>query len=1140
MNIIHTCKVKSKNSLLFLAFLLLTALSVTPVRAQALKDSHITLRVQNETVENVFNKLSQLTQFKFFYDQEVVGNAPRISLDVKNADLTQVLNQITSQSKLYFNRTDRTISVSRQQSGETVQQKQKSKTISGVVVDESGEPIIGASVLVEGTSIGTITNIDGRYSLTDVPESAQLTVSYIGYKSIGLSANDKNLGNITLYEDSKALDEVVVTALGISRKEKNLSYATQVVKADALTQARDLNVANSLSGKVAGLEVSKVSSGLGGSSKISLRGSRSIGGNNQALIVVDGVPIDNSSSTTRSQGSDGKALTGGFDSGDGISSINPSDIESINVLKGASAAALYGSRASNGVLIITTKKGSQQKGLGISYSSSFSADTPSVMLDLQNEYAQGSSGIYNKNTLYNWGPQMTGQIVDHWSNNPDNASLQYALTPQKNNIKDFFNTGLNWSNSVGVSMGGEKYQARFSLNNDYATGIVPNNKLNRTSASLRLNAKLHKKIDLDTKISYTNQTIDGKPWTGENIFNPVRQLYSMPRNISLNDAKVFEYVDTSNGIKTRQHFWLPGGEGLSQNPYWVVNRNVRTDERNKILAMGALKWNIVENLSLMLRSSVDYYHDSGDFKLYNDTYQRAPKGNYMVDFYDSFELNNDFLLTYNKTFNEDWIFDVNVGGSTFYQNKRGVSYSNTELLAENLFSQTNAKSLVADNSLYRRKLNSLYAFAQVTYKGFLTLDVTGRNDWSSTLPKENASYFYPSVGLSLVLSDALSLPSWFTFAKTRVSLAQVGNDTDPFIVNPTYNYVAGGNNGYVYQSSTLPAVTLKPETTSSFEVGVDVRFLNNRLGLDFSWYKSNTFNQLISVPMPLASGYVNSFINAGNVENKGIELKLYATPIQLKEFSWTTQFNFSRNVNIIRELTDNVKQISLGTEDFIANIVAVEGGAFGDIYVRGFERNQQGEILVNSNGLPKLTSKKTVKAGNVAPDWSGGWMNTFNYKGFSLNVLIDTKQGGEIISFTDAVLTGYGLTAKTLAGRTDGITFPGVLDSGEINTKQVSAESLWTSLGGRNSPVGEAFVSDASYIRLREISFSYSLPQSLLSKLPFYTLSIGAFGKNLCFFQNKAKTFDPEMTVGTGNNQGLEAFALPSTRTFGINLNLSF
>lgn len=1098
--------------------------------------SQITVSFKDQPLRAALKQIEQVSDYKFFYNESLPDLDRKVSLNVQNATIDQTMQQLLEKTALSY----------KQEQGNVIalidkpsQNVSPTKKISGVVVDEKGEPVIGATVMVKGTENGGITNVDGEYSLMNVPGNATISISYIGYKTVDLKANSNALARVVLKEDSEMLDEVVVTALGISRKEKNLSYATQSVSGGELQQVRDLNVVNSLSGKVAGLEISKVSSGLGGSSKISLRGNRSISGNNQALIVVDGVPIDNTSSTTRSQGSDGKALTGGFDSGDGISSINPSDIESVNVLKGASAAALYGSRASNGVIIITTKKGSTGQGLGVTYSSSFSVDAPNIMLDLQDEYGQGSGGQYNKNTLYNFGPRMQGQMVEHWSNNPDYAEKEYAFVPQPNNVKDFFNTGMNWSNSVGISTGNEKTQARFSLNHDYATGIVPNNRLNRASASLRLNSKLSNRVEVDAKINYMNQKIKGKPWTGENIFNPVRQVYSMPRNIVLDDAKTFEYTDPSS-LKNLQHFWLPGGADLSQNPYWVVNRNTRVDERNKILAMGSIKWTIIDGLSLMLRSSVDYYHDAGEFKLYNDTYQRAPNGDYILDSYDSFEWNNDFLLTYTKTINKDWNFDVNFGGSTFYQNRKGSSYSNTELLAENLFSQSNAKNLTGSNSLYRRKLNSLYAFAQVTYKGFLTLDVTGRNDWSSTLPKSSFSYFYPSVGLSAVLSDILHMPSWFNFAKIRASYAQVGNDTDPFIINQTYTYTSGGNNGYVYQSNKLPAIDLKPEKTGSFEIGVDVRFFGDRLGLDFAYYNSNTTNQLISIPMPLPSGYASRFINAGKVQNTGVEIKLYGTPIEIKDFSWTTQFNFSKNDNKIKELTDDVKTITLGSEDFIANVVAEEGGSFGDIYVRGFQRNENGDVLVGSNGLPKLTSKKTVKVGNSTPDWSGGWANTFRYKNLSLNVLIDTKQGGQIVSFTDAVLTGYGLTAKTLTGREGGLVFPGVLDSGEKNTKEINSEALWTTLGGRNNPAGELFVYDASFIRLKEISLSYSFSKSTLGKLPINGLTIGVYGKNLCFLQNKAGIFDPEMTVGTGNNQALEAFSLPSTRTFGVNLNVSF
>lgn len=472
--------------------------------------------------------------------------------------------------------------------------------------------------------------------------------------------------------------------------------------------------------------------------------------------------------------------------------------------------------------------------------------------------------------------------------------------------------------------------------------------------------------------------------------------------------------------------------------------------------------------------------------------------------------------------------------------KKGSDYSNTELLTDNLFSQSNAKALVGSNSLYRRKLNSLYGFAQITYKNFLTLDVTGRNDWSSTLPQKNFSYFYPSVGLSSVLSDIFSMPEWFDFAKLRLSYAQVGNDTDPFIINETYSYVSGGNNGFIYRSQTLPALDLKPEKTTSYEAGIDLRFFENRFGVDMSWYKTNTLNQLISVPMPLPSGYSNKFINAGNVQNTGYEIRLYGTPIQTPTFSWETQINFSANRNKILELTPEIKTIRISPDDFIVSVVAEEGGSFGDIYVRGFQRNEKGDILVGANGLPLLTSQKTVKVGNSNPKWVGGWSNTFRYKNLSLNILIDTKQSFQIVSFSDAVLTGYGLTHRTLEGRDGSLIVPGVLQDGTVNQQEISSEALWTVLGGRNNPIGEKFVYDASFIRLREISISYSLPEQLIEKTAFTKINIGMFGKNLGFLQNNAKVFDPEATIGTGSNQAVEAFGLPTTRSVGINVNISF
>lgn len=1027
------------------------------------------------------------------------------------------------------------------------------RTITGTVSNAStAEKLGGVSVAVKGTNQGAFTDANGNYSVNISNDQAVLIFSYIGFLSQEVSVTGKTVINLELVEQDLQSDEVVITALGISREKKTLTYSAQNINTETLSQARDLNLANSLSGKIAGVVVSRSSSGLGGSARVILRGNRSITGNNQPLYVIDGIPIDNS-------GGSPSSAFGGRDAGDGISNINPDDIETMTVLKGASATALYGARANNGAIVITTKKGASRQGIGVSLNSSFQTERLIELIEFQNEFGQGNGGVYNPRGEQNWGPALDGKSVPNWSPDPKNAGTTIPFDKNPDNYKDFYGTGYNWANTLALNAGNDRTQAYFSYTWTDAQGIVETNKLQRHNANLRVTSKFGEKLVFDSKINFISQDVDNRQFTGEAFQNTQRHILRIPRNISLDMAKVFEYTD-ANG-NNRQHYWNPGSNG-GENPFWTLNRIITVDERTRMIGFGSLTYSITDELKLMVRSGIDRYWDNNDQRYFNDTYTIADNGQYTVVYRDVLELNNDFLLSYNKTLNENFTLSLNFGGSNRHNTVVDHSSSNNGLLKPNLFSLSNARNPSSSRADQERELNSLYGFAQFGYKDFLFLDVTGRNDWSSTLPRDNWSFFYPSVGLTWIVSDMLELPAAISFAKVRASYAEVGNDAPLYLVNQTYTFSQGGPNGYLIRDGVKPFPDLQPELTKSVEIGADLRFLENRIGIDFTWYKTNSTNQLLTVPLPVASGWSSEFINAGDIQNSGIELTINLTPVKTDDFEWDLSFNYAKNVSEVIELTDEIKSFNLVT-DFM-NVVRVdEGGTFGELFSRGFERDGQGRVIVASNGLPKITGGQTVNLGNFNPDWTGGILNNLSYKNLSLSFLVDIRQGGVITSFTNANIYADGVVEKTLLGRSgttsgivdldpkgrlkadirgnQGLVVQGVKEDGTPNDIVITPEVLWRNIGGRNTPVGEAFTSDASYVRMRELTLGYRLPTVLLKNTFIRGVNVSFVGRNLFFFSNEADGFDPDIVVGAENaSQGLESFALPSTRTYGFNLGLTF
>ena len=746
------------------------------------------------------------------------------------------------------------------------------RTVTGRVTDPQGAPLPGVTVQVKNSQIATTTDENGQYRINLPSDQNVLVFSNVGFSNEERNVTIGGVVDVIMRLSVSGLDEVVVTALGIERQTRSLTYSTQGVDTEQLTKAREPNLMNSLSGKVAGLSVNSSGSGVGAPTRVTLRGNRSISSDSQPLYVVDGVPI----------------------------SGNPQDfssdnIASINVLKGPNAAALYGSAAQDGVIVIETLRG--KAGVtNVSLSSTYMLSNPQIPLKFQNEFGQGAAGEYSPHAEGAWGPKLEGQLGQHWSRRAELSSSEYPLLPQPDNKRDVFRNGHNWVNNVLVSTGSEKTQTVFSYTYTNARGNLPGNDLAQHNVSVKINNQLTSRLKLESKIEYINQTIDGKLTEGAANFNPVMQAYTMAPNIRTADARNFEFMN-AEGLNL-QDYWNPSST-LGANPYWTLYRNLNTNDRERTLVMTSLSYQFTDELSLMVRGAYDGANTGYEQRLYNDTFVRAPSGRFSVSKAHDMEWNGDFLLSYAKELNSDWNISANIGGSMkSLRNSTTSSNTGTALLVPNFFAISNTSDVVATyNQGNSMNINSLYAFGQVGWKNALFLDVTGRNDWSSTLPASSRSYFYPSVGVSAVLSDLMAMPETISFAKLRASWAQVGNSARPYMLSRTATFQSGGRGGMVAISSTIPNERLLPEKTTSTELGLDVRLFDSRISLDLTAYKTNTFNQLFTVALPVGSGASQYYTNGGNVENKGFEALVNTTPVRNENFQWDVGVVFTKASN---------------------------------------------------------------------------------------------------------------------------------------------------------------------------------------------------------------------------------------------------
>jgi TonB-linked SusC/RagA family outer membrane protein len=1045
------------------------------------------------------------------------------------------------------------------------------KRVEGKVTDPAGQPLPGTSVLVKGTNRGTVADLDGLYNIIANP-SDTLVFSFIGFEKINRIVGNSSIINITLAEGIE-IGEVVVTALGMERDAKALGYAVQTVDGDRFSEARETNVLNSLSGRVAGVNVTNGSSGLGGSSRVTIRGESSLNINaNQPLFVVDGIPISNN--ITGSSGSGNQEVDYGNAAGD----INPDDIASMTVLKGPAAAALYGSRAANGAILITTKTGKGKKGFGVTINSNTTFDSPLVMPQWQDRYGQGNNGQFSfvdgagsgiaDGVDESWGPELDKGLLlpqfDSPRNVPGfrggdlNAPTGSTITPtpwvsQPNNINDFFKTGLTLANNVSIGAANEKANVRFSWTNLDQKGIVPNTDLKRNTLAMNTGINIvPDKLTLNSTFNYQNTNSGNRPNISYGTENLMYLWIWYGRQLNTGNLR---------------DYWMPGLEGVQQfnynynyhdNPYFNVFENTNGQQKDRVFGNVSLNYKITEKLNLMVRTGLDTYNELRDRKRAFST-QRFPRGNYREDNVYFMERNSDFLLSYSETGNRNWTYNIALGGNLMSQENRFMQVVAPELLIPGIYNFTNtAVALQTSQFNSTKKINSLYGFGQIGYKNILFLDITGRNDWSSTLPVNNNSYFYPSATLSAIVSDMFQMPRSVSLVKVRAAYAEVGNDTSPYsLTNVFNNQVAWGSDQAKTESSVLSNADLRPERTASTEFGLDLRFFENRLGFDITYYNNVTRDQIIPITLDIATGYNSRIINAGKIQNSGIEIVMLANPIKKQSgFRWDIVANFSRNRGKVLELTEGLDTYTL-TERNGAFVQARIGERMGNIYGVGFARVEDenspyfGQIIHNSTGTPLRDSELKLQ-GNYNPDWMLGIQNNFTYKNFNLGFLFDIRYGGIVVSRTKTIGSTSGQLEETLLGRENGydlsvegngIISPGVIQNADgtftPNTIKITSRNWHNRYYERNNV--EAAKYDASYVKLREVTLGYSIPRELIRKSPFEDIKISLVARNLALWTENPH-FDPEtLSMSGGTLQpGVENMAFPSTRSIGFNINLKF
>ncbi len=1117
-------------------FITITAVSNAfsiPSYAQVAK---VSLNMENKRLEQVMDEIEKQSEFYFIFNQKQIDVNREIDIQADNELITDVLPELFNGTNVHYAVFDRKILLTKDPQEishpDYIVAVEQQQPITGTVTDSNGDPLPGVNVILKGTTVGAITDILGKYAVSAPDRNGTLVFTFIGFTAQEIPVNGRNVVDATLAEELKSLNEVVVTALGIKREAKSIGYSVSAVNTDQILDANMVNFGNSLTGKVAGLNVSSLSSGAGGTSKIRIRGQLSFSANNSPLIVVNGIPINNDPTTSSNPNAQESDL------GDGLQSINPDDIESLTVLKGASAAALYGFRAKDGVIIITTKTGANKTGLGIEFRTSFTADQALDFTDYQYEYGQGEFGVRPASVSdarstggWSFGTKFDGLPI--WSID----GKEHPYVPFKDRYKAFYNIGTNLTNSVALSNGNEKGSYRLSVSNTDATNIIPNSTYNKKIFDVSMNYKFNEKLSAQLNANYTIDENKNPPFGGQRFSIP-NSIMTMANSIDprwLKDS----YKDPITGDETRWTRFLD-----RTNWYWSAYERLEENKKNRFYGNLVLRYQLAQWLYIQGRVGQDKYFIYHEVNNPTGTANNPPvaigyNGAFSQNKNTFRELNMDFLIGANKTFG-DFGIDATFGGNAMDQIRDNLSVSVTNFYIRDLYTIGNGQIKTPDYSYSGKKVNSLYGSLNLSYKDYFFLNATARNDWFSTLNPQSNSYLYPSVSGSFLFSQAFAnlMPSWINYGKLRASYAEVGGDTDPYSDNLYYDMASNTYNGYAYgniSGSTSPNANLRPLKVKEVEAGMELILFDRRVSFDAALYRKNTVDEILNVDISNASGYTTTKVNVGKLRNQGIEVLLTVVPVRNRNFTWETGINYTYNISKVLELAAGQPIINVGSATFIGRLSQEVGKPLASLRGYDYLRNDEGKIIT-ING--RFQRGDEITYGSGIPKHIGGILNTFTYKKIRVFAQVDFKAGHKLISDTNWNMLRSGHHKNSLPGREGGVIFDGVNPDGSPNTTAVEAETFYTDYSGKRITTESVY--NASFVRWRTLAIGYDASH-LVSKTFIRGMSVNVNINNVLMIKKYTDNIDPEAVSQVRDTQsGLESISLPTTRSYSLSLNFKF
>lgn len=1131
----YTGRRQIRQTFFFMRFTAIVLLAACLQVSAGTRAQSVTLSVKRASIFNVLQDIRRQTGYSFIYTDTLLAPLPPVTFSVQKAPLEKVLRLCFDNQPVGFEILDKIIVIKPVgHPADVTPVAVANIVVRGRVTDDDGNPVV-ASVRVKGTSRGVATNERGEFELADIDPQAVLQITGVAIDGV-VEVPVNNRESLTIRVPVKVLQqkEVVVTALGLKKEKKSLTYATQEVSGEQIADSRESNIVNALQGQFSGVQIANTQGAVSSSSRIQIRGANSLSGNNQPLFVVDGVPMRNTNSRWVGYG--------GADYGNEIADIDLNNVASVTVLKGANAAALYGSRAANGVILITTKSANNQKGWGMTLTSNTTLQRHTYFPAYQDKYGQGS----NKEYAYvdgigggtyddyggSWGPALDGRLIDQW------FGKQQPWVPAPDNLKSFFQNGWIAGNDLSVARQTDKTSIRFSYGDSRQKGTLPFTDETRNTINLNASVQITDKLQSQVIVNYVRLKNNNIPTSGYTDGNIMSQMIFGGRQMNYAPMKDYQSPDGKQ-INTYSR--------LSDNPYWLYKHNTNSRIRDRFFGSARLQYEILPWMNVMVRAGLDTYSEQRN-EIVNAytaaTAQAHSGGSFNLTEMNFKEFNLDAILSIDKNLADKLNLNANLGANLMNNQFRSVGLRAAELVVPNIFNIANVKgAAVPSNNYSEYEMQSVYGQLTLSYDDFLFLNGTARNDWSSTLPADNASYFYPSVGLSFLPTALLPVNlDWLDYIKLRANWAQVGNTAAPYQLVQTYTAGIGWAGNPMYQAGNVyPPTNLKPEITTSKEIGLNAQLFRKRLSFDVTMYQSNSRNQILSVQVPYSTGYSSQKVNAGNIQNKGVEVGISGTPLKRKNFSWDMGLNWSKNTNKVLELAPGITLYQIGGI-WGVNSYAQEGGAYGDILGSAFLRNDAGHIVVDSRGIPKKDPVRRT-LGNIMPDWVANFRTGLRYKDLSMNILFDMRKGSSIYSLGHRYGTFSGVLAATAAGdvREKGIVFDGVTEDGKKNETATEAQLFYST--ANITGINEFSTFDGTYIKLREVAFNYLIPARLVKKTQFLqSATVGIAGRNLAILKsNMPKGFDPEVTTGgTDSGLGFEYGYIPTSRVFNVKIQVSF